>query len=540
MTVKPCISTGSPSLAATFVACLLCASCALPDAVEPGPRHARSVQARTTPQLAPGTRRPSAPAEIPQDVPTSLTLREALRMALESNKDIKVDALGSEADRERVEAEKGQFDPELFAELTRGRTDEPVAGAPVTHEATADGELSVGITDRAVTGTTLSVAVSTDYERDLDVPGEPDPAYAPELRLTVEQELLRGFGAGVNRVPILIARNNARVSREEWRATVIRTLFEVERAYWELYFGTADLRVREQQLVRAERLVGTAEAQVKVGISAPLDVVRARSSAASQEVALVNARSRVAQLRHALLRLLGVIAPAEPAPALTPTDAPPALSFAQTLADSVAVALQNRPDQAQALLALDTAALQARLAKNERLPSLKVFGNYALAGLGDDFADGTDVLSDGDFDTWSVGMRFEVPIPNRTGRANYSAARLDRTRAAVRLKALEEVVTRDVADALTELRAAEERISQARRSRELAQQVVDAEEKSFTLGRSNSRDVLDAQASLATAERDEVRARVDQAIALANLYRVQGVLVEKKGIAIEGGVAPPP
>jgi outer membrane protein len=64
--------------------------------------------------------------------------------------------------------------------------------------------------------------------------------------------------------------------------------------------------------------------------------------------------------------------------------------------------------------------------------------------------------------------------------------------------------------------------------------VLSAEEKSFSLGRSNSLDVLTAQSNLASAQRDEARAHADYAIALANLFRVEGTLLERKGVAIAG------
>jgi outer membrane protein TolC len=66
----------------------------------------------------------------------------------------------------------------------------------------------------------------------------------------------------------------------------------------------------------------------------------------------------------------------------------------------------------------------------------------------------------------------------------------------------------------------------------LAERLLRAEEKYFSLGRSNSLDVLDAQAALAGAERDVILARTDYASALANLFRVQGDFLARKGIAL--------
>jgi len=533
MTQKPPIPTAPPALLAAIVACVVCTSCA-------SPGGSRATPLVTGPLSAPRDARPEDVAKprpqrvaAPEDVPQQLHLQEAFRLAMAANSDVRVVALGSEADRERIGIAEGEFDPTVFAQISRGRTDDPVAGVPVTHANSAEGALAVGVSKRSVTGTTVSLTALTDYERDIDAPGPLNPTYDPEVALSVEQDLLKDFGTGVNRTAIVIAQNNAAISREQWRDTVIRTLFEVERAYWELHFATADLSVREQQLARAQSLVKTAETQVKVGISAPQDVVRARSSAAAQEVSIATARNRVARLRHELLRLMGIITPRGTAQGLEPIDAPPEESFAGTLEEAVETALRHRPDQAQARLAVDSARLEERLARNQRLPSLKLFGNYALTALDDDLGDAVDTLSNSDFDRWSVGLRFEVPIPNRTGRSGYAAARLDRSRAVVRVRALAEVITRQVADALSDLHVAEERIALAQEARRLARQLLDGEETSFTLGRSDSLDVLVAQASLASAERDEIRARTDRAIALANLFRVQGILIEKKGVDVQ-------
>ena len=52
------------------------------------------------------------------------------------------------------------------------------------------------------------------------------------------------------------------------------------------------------------------------------------------------------------------------------------------------------------------------------------------------------------------------------------------------------------------------------------------------MGDSDSTDVLDAQAALANAERDEVGARTDYVTALAALWAAQGDLLERKGISL--------
>ncbi|MHC4592321.1 MAG: TolC family protein, partial [Planctomycetota bacterium] len=154
--------------------------------------------------------------------------------------------------------------------------------------------------------------------------------------------------------------------------------------------------------------------------------------------------------------------------------------------------------------------------------------------LDDDFGGSVDDVGDGRYDSWVAGLQFELPIPNRTARSGYQVAQIERRRARVQLEAVEERITREIADALDVLQTSEGRIATAEEARQLAESLLKAEEKSFSLGRSDSLDVLNAQSSLASAERDELRARADYATALANLFRVQGDFLDAKAIPFVG------
>jgi outer membrane protein TolC len=181
---------------------------------------------------------------------------------------------------------------------------------------------------------------------------------------------------------------------------------------------------------------------------------------------------------------------------------------------------------------VDNAGLLRDFAGNQRLPTLQLFGDVGVVGLDSEFGDSVDSLDDGDYNSWEVGLRFEVPIPNRTARSAYEIARHDHARAVTRQADLLEAITRDVADALGDLRTAQGRIVTARDSRDLAAEVLALRDRSFQLGRlTDNLEVLRAQETLANAERDLTRAEVDHAIALANLYRAQGVLLDRRGIA---------
>ncbi len=482
--------------------------------------------------------RPPHDAALPEAVegvpalPARLTLQECFLRALAANKDIRVAQLRTESSEAGIMQAEGEFDVNLFAEAGVGRSDTPVAGVPVTRTETSDADVSMGLRRRMVTGTELELRASSRYMRDRTHTSVLNPQYSPGVTLGISQDLLKDGGVGINRTQVTIARNNLLVTEEGFRDTAMRTLLEVEEAYWDLTYALADLEVRRKERDSADRLVKRAEGRHRAGDVALIEVTRAKARAASRSVDIVSAENRVSQTRNRLLQLMGVLDGASESAEFELVDAPPDVGFRTTLADALAVAAQERPDYRQANLAIANADLTERHAENQRLPTLQAFGEYSLAGLGDDLSDGTGDIRDGRYGSWRAGLRVEWPFPNRSARARHRIAVIQRRIALVQQADVLEQITREIADALESLRAAEARITRAVEARELAEQLLKAEERSFDLGLSDALDLLSAQQDLAAAERDEIGARTDYASALAALYRAQGDLLQRKGVAL--------
>ena len=462
---------------------------------------------------------------------SSLSLREAFRRALEANKEIRVSEHGVEVSRGRAQAAHGPFDVVAFAEGRHLSNRSPNALDPVDTSDLTEQQIRGGVRKRFVTGTEVELAAATERNKIGDADAALDEYYTPSLSVTLTQDLLDGWGVNVNRTDILVARDRRRIAEQVLRETVIEVLYGVERAYWDLYYAKEDLTVRQAQLGRARKLVARAESQVRVGEAAPIEVTRARASAAQQEVSILNAEKEISRLRHRLLRLLGVFeAPAPEAP-LRLEDAPRPVEASPTFLESMKAARDYRPELARARLGVRIAEYEERFARNRRLPTLQLYGSYVVRGLDERFGTSFKRFG-GDDRSWEMGLVLEQPLPNRRARGNLYAAAAEVDRAETALAAARERVARDLADALEELRVARGRVDRSREARALAAELLTAEEKSFTLGRSDSLDVLTAQQALATAERDEARATVDLMLAYADLLRLRGDLPEERGIEI--------
>ena len=118
-------------------------------------------------------------------------------------------------------------------------------------------------------------------------------------------------------------------------------------------------------------------------------------------------------------------------------------------------------------------------------------------------------------------------------RANYRASKQLREQMRLRVKQQEELVMREISDALHTARASLERASLTRRAREFAQQALEAEERKLAGGKSTVFFVLQLQGDLASAKSAELRAKADYNRALSQLAFAEARTLERSRISLE-------
>src|ERR1700735_168612 len=81
-----------------------------------------------------------------------------------------------------------------------------------------------------------------------------NPILDSSLGFTITQPLLRGFGTGLNRRYILIAKNDGRIADLVFQQQVIDTVAGIARLYTDLVSLNEDVKVKQQALLLAQRL----------------------------------------------------------------------------------------------------------------------------------------------------------------------------------------------------------------------------------------------------------------------------------------------
>jgi outer membrane protein TolC len=362
--------------------------------------------------------------------------------------------------------------------------------------------------------------------------------------LSYTMPLLRGFGTEANTYNVLVAKSNVTLSRYELERESEATLKRVEDAYWDLVAARAAVDVARESLRLAQDLLDLNRKKVEVGTLAPIEVTQAEAGVASREEDIIRAETALQNAEDLLLQLLAV-PPEDPRweRAVVPTDKPTFEKSAVDVNGALETALANRAEVLSARRSLSDRELGERVARNGAKHGLDLsanvgYGTDSFERLGFTEAGGTisDLVKfeqDDDNLDWAVTLTYAYPIRNRSAKANYAGAVLDRERGEVALQSVELSVRTDVRIAARNVESGAKRVDAARANTVLQRKTLDAEQKKFENGMSTSFEVLRIQTDLSNAQLAEIRAILDYTKALADLERAQGTLLEARGLSLD-------
>ncbi|MCB2154308.1 TolC family protein [bacterium] len=480
--------------------------------------------------------------------PVELTLRDVVLQTLMQNLDIKISKKDRDIAAEQVFAELGIYDPVFEAGVTRTQIDEQSRTLPQNRWTVdeKDTQSYAALSQRTPWGTMVTLEF-TDHrqhilDRDPRVGNTLSPSYRQTAGVTVTQPLLKNFGPLVNNANIRIAKRRLDQSNEAFRGQIMDQLASVMGAYWELVFTIRNLDVQEQALASARELERVNKARVDVGSLPRLSLVQAQAEVAYRESLVVNAESAVAQAQDNLLQLMNwdrTDLDKEWNRPIIPVDSPeftPDVRFSDS--ELINVAFARRPDFLAAVTELDVAHINRDVSKRQRLPELNVFGSYTYSGLDNSRWGAFDYVDDMDYTDYSFGAEFRFPLFNRQARAQYHQSLDYAEQQELFIQQLEVAITGQVRASTRSVRTALRRIDATRKQVTADQEKLDAEIKRREVGERTTFDVLDFQDDLAQSQASEARAMVDYQIAMIELARSTGTLLDAQNILVDDQVPP--
>ena len=482
--------------------------------------------------------RPVKPADAnavaaPQG-PLKIGVQEAILLAMENNQSLIVERMNPQIQQTFEQEELAVFDPLLSGEVSprRSVSNRLSRAGSTTENSIVDSITgSVSLAKLFPTGTALDLEATTSYT---DSSLYSDTFTANRLGLTVTQALLQGFDIRANEARVNQARLDTLISQYELRGFTEILLEQIESKFWDYALAQRQIEIYTNSLTLAEKQMTEAEERIKLGDLAETELAAAQAEMALQRENLINARSTVAKERLNLLRLLNPSGKIDwNRDILLEYDMSSPDVQLDDVEQRVAVAMKMRPDLNQARLQIQRGDLEVVRTKNGLLPRLDTFISFGKTGYADTFNGAIDNMNEDRYDaTW--GLVFEGAPINRSARAQYTRALAGRQQLREALENLSQLVQVDVRSAYIEVTRTQEQISATAATRNFQEEKFRAETEKFRVGKSTSLLVGQAQRDFVASQIAEIQAVANYLKALVALYRLEGSLLHRRGLAAPG------
>ena len=472
-------------------------------------------------------------AFLPAHAETTLSLDEAVRLALERNPQIKVESFGRSIARADLLTALGRFDPQLTFRRAYREDSSLASSNVIVADLIKTDDYSIAFEGTTPWGMNYSLGGSAQNQR------YPQNGYTDNFAtfggISITQPLLKGFGLSTNLLGVRIARADRGIADWEFRQTAINIVTNVVIAYSDVAYAQQLLRIAQRSRELAAGLLSENEKRFRVGSISESDVTQARARTATRDEFILVAQQGLRDAINRLHQLTGDMTfSVEPeAIVVEPTEIPDEVNV--NPAEDLQKAFIDRPDYQAARLGIVKRRANASAARNQLLPQVDFVGSYGYSGLDRNFAASRRMISDHDNRSYSAGVVVSIPLPVAEGRGRARSARLQLRQSEADLTRLEQDIALSITQAAGQIQTTHQRVVANRGAYDLARQALDAELKKLRAGTSSTFVVLNLQGELISAENSLYNALADERRAhalydreLGRTLTVRHIILDKK------------
>ena len=505
------------------------------------------------------------------ETPTArgLTLKEAIYIAIQNNPSLKAAELDPVASMETVREANGTFDPNITAQGDIQKNVVPVTSPFQT--GSSGGyvqkfyDWNFGLNKvSSVTNGTWGVTFNNDRALSNSAFAGVNPAYTPNLALSLSQPLLQNFGWEFATINVRIAESGQKQAQWTYGQALQDFVQKIGGDYWNVVLAEENLEVARAALTFNLDLVRQNAISVKVGTLAPINLQEAQSAAATAEAnvytAEANLKNSRTQLRQdVMLNPYGTFLPEEIQPLTRPN---PQEQIVVDEERALELAVQYLPSLGNMREAIRDALLQVKYSENQVLPQLNIGAQFgltavcriyalpegsrhtaerqrklhsawfhaALSGnkspLGGIYGDALDRLWGFSYYNYAAVLTFQMPLDNAVPRAALAQARVQYEQQRVLYRAALSQAVVNVESAISNLYADQKRAAATASATYYARQALHDEEVMFRVGMATTHDLLQFQEEEVSAEGNQVQAEVDLENAKLALAHNDGTLLQ--------------
>jgi len=452
------------------------------------------------------------------ETPLSLSLNEAIRMAVEKNLDVRAELYNPAQFEADINRNRSIYDPLL--NLQTSYTDSDSAIGPVGQSLM----LNSSISQLFWTGGTAALSFNNTNSNTVT----PSTNWLTGLGVSISQPLLKNVGREATEIAINVSRYSKFASLEHFNSLLLTTVAKVRTEYFKLYSLREERDVKKVSLELARKILSETQGRVKAGVLPAMEVFNAEFGVATREKELIDAELAVSNQVDVLRLLLQMDTNGGD---LQTVDLPPRERYDVIESEAIQKAL-NRPDIREQKRNLELNELLTRNLSQKTRPDLSLTASAQLTGLDSAYQRNINQVLASDYPVWSIGLNFSYPLGNRAAENDYRRSRLITEQISLKLRNLEETSANEVRAAIRGIEAGYKQIEVTDRGARFAEERLRSFIRKNEVGLATNKDVLDVENDLDVSKSNQITAVVGYANALTTYWQVTGELLEREGVRV--------
>lgn len=494
------------------------------------------------------------PAATPTPTLRKLSLSDCYQLAIQHNLDLQIERLSTRIADANLSGTYGAYEPILNFSATKSYLDQPSLFSPTKAAGDAPYELTTtsfggGVSGKAPVGFSYDIKSQinqwhalTDFNLTKDA-----GLFTPSgLRTTnqdalvsgifLKQSLLKDFWTDSDRLKIQVAKRNLKITQLGLQDKLMNTVSSVQSAYYDAWFAREVVRIQRLTGQSSQRLLDEVRSRIQAGVLPALEEKLFEFYTSSVREDIINADRVYEEAKASLRNLISQDLKDWNGLDIDLSDAPQDIEEHFDKVGSWRDAMMRRPEIQELEADLEKQDIVLRFDRNQLYPSLDLVGSYGLSG-----ADGVDLglgtaesqITRGSHSFYSYGVVMSVPFSNRANRNRYKADQEVKRQSLLRMKQLEMNILTQVENSGRQMTSSFRRLEPARKSRELAEEVLKSQEAQIQLGQSTGLAVVEAQKRLTSAQIAAAKALTDYAKSRSQLALQTGVILDRNSISLE-------
>jgi outer membrane protein len=432
----------------------------------------------------------------------SLTLNQAIKLALQTNRSIIASRYGMENQRFSLEAAKSEFDIKIL----------PLAGAGFQGTNTDSyGNLNLGATvqKKFDWGATGSVGPNVRWSG-----GD----YGTGMSVSLKQPLLKGLGKDVNDDRIKSSLYALDASNRTLTQTEITTVLDTIALFHDAVRQEKLIQMYSEMGQRLQAYADVARAKEKVGLATPMDTYRAEIRLKDAETSRTQAVEAYQDVKDRLKSTLSIslqqeVELIEPAPIEKP---------AITSDEAVRIALAGRLELLQAEADIREAERRASVLKHNEQPELNLVFDYTDTWAMNNAQFGR--ISDTGF--WGLRLESTTDLFRTAEKVAYQQGLLTLQSSRINLETKKDEIRRQVRMQVIALKELQERIVLRKAQITQAEGKLALAQVKFSHGFTDNFDLIEAETERQSAKGNLLSAETEMNVGIFRLQAAMGILLK--------------